>query len=262
MEIAKSKVSYSTRIARSLHFSFQHILEMICVRNASGFISSSSQSINLAFKYYGNNRKPYFLPHSGVKYNELQDGKTISFKGKKMLFISAGKEKIRKGTVYLEEALPKIMDLFPDLKLLHIGEKINWNVPKKYLDRIVSTGKITWDKMVDYYLSADFLLVTSLNEFIPNVIYEAMSVGLPIVTSDLIGIEEVIGHLKNGYVFKRGSSDAIIEAVSFAIKNQEKMNLFSKKSKQMVLKLDYENYSNKLIYFLEHLDRNFNLMPR
>ena len=109
MEIAKDEVTIVTRLARLLQFSLQYLLENICFKKAKGYVSSSIESINLAFKYYGSSHKPVLIPHSGVKFQEHQHRKKHNFNGRVILFVSAGEEKIRKGVIYLERALPEIM---------------------------------------------------------------------------------------------------------------------------------------------------------
>jgi len=259
MEIAKDEVSILTRIARAVHFSIQYFLERVCVKNALAFICSSHESFTLFTNYYGGKNKPYFVPHSGVKVSDLQNGKKILIEGKKLLFVSAGKERIRKGVIYLERVLSELFKEFRDLKLIHIGEKFPWNVPDWCKERIISVGRVPWSEMKNYYATADIVVFCSLNEWIPNALFEAMASGLPIVTSDIEGIHECLTHLKEGYIYRRGDPEALKRGISYMLDHPKEREKMAKAAKQKVKPLDYENYSEKLLKFLEKMKSQENL---
>ncbi|CEM09910.1 unnamed protein product [Vitrella brassicaformis CCMP3155] len=65
-----------------------------------------------------------------------------------------------------------------------------------------------------FYRRADVLLVTSLNEVTPMVIPEAMMRGLPVVTTDIAGIPEMLTHGTHGFVYPPEQEDSFVEALS------------------------------------------------
>jgi glycosyltransferase involved in cell wall biosynthesis len=264
MEIANEEVSFITRIARKIHFGFQKHIEKKCIENASGYIFSSEESKEINFKENNIKNKPFFSPHSGVKYSELQKGKKLSYKGRLILFVSAGEERIRKGVVYLERALPEIFEKYPDVKLLHVGDKFKWNLPEKYQNRIISVGRITWGNMKDYYHSSELIVNCALNEWLPNVVFEAMASGLPVVTSDLEGITEVIQHEKDSYIYKKGDVSALKKGLMFVLDNKRFRKKASKLLREKAKKIRYERFSEELLNFakdtMDGKKRNVNLL--
>jgi glycosyltransferase involved in cell wall biosynthesis len=250
MEIAKYKVSFVTRIARYFHFLIQSKIEKACVKNASSYVFPSLETRNLNHRYYGN-KKPYFLPEAGVDYNFLNSSKKNKSKTRHILFVSSGEEKIRKGIVYLEEALPILFSKHKDLKLIHVGSKFEWKLPGWCKERIVSTGNVDWDKMKKYYKSADVLVMTALSEGIPNVLLEGMASGIPIVTSDINGIGEYIKHMKSGYIYKRGDVSGLVKGIDFMLETPKKSKAMADASKKIAKKLDYPLFSQALLEFLE-----------
>ncbi|MBN1502053.1 glycosyltransferase family 4 protein [Candidatus Woesearchaeota archaeon] len=253
MEIAKHHVSMLTRLARFIHFYLQHLMELRCAKNAIGYISSSLESRNHVVRSYGGKNKPYFIPHSGLRYREFSAGKKIDVPGIKLLFVSAGTEKIRKGIIHLEKALPEIMKRNPNVRLLHVGDRFKWDVPGWCSKRITSVGRIPWDKMADYYASSDVLVVCSLNEMIPNIIFEAMAAGTPVVTSDMDGMREVITHLKEGYIYRRGDVKGLITGIQYLLDNPQARKNIAETARKKVKPLDYSNFAKKLLRFSEEI---------
>jgi len=254
MELAKEEVSIVSRIARAIHLTLQFFMELFYVKKASAIIFSSEESRNLFVKHYKVESKPYFIPRSGVKIKNLKKGKRLPLgSGRKLLFISLYRERIRKGVMYLEKVLPEIFKKYDDLKLIHIGEKFPWNVPDWCKERIISVGRVPWSEMKDYYATADILVNCSLNEGFPNTLLEAMAAETPIVTSDINGIQEYLTHLKEGYIYRRGDPEALKRGISYMLDHPKEREKMAKAAKQKVKPLDYENYSEKLLKFLEEI---------
>ncbi|HEY0277007.1 MAG TPA: glycosyltransferase [Solirubrobacterales bacterium] len=66
----------------------------------------------------------------------------------------------------------------------------------------------------DWYAACDVLLLTSKFEGIPVVVFEAMSMGLPIVAPALPGIREMLPRAEDGLIEDRGSADGYVEALA------------------------------------------------
>jgi len=169
-----------------------------------------------------------------------------------MLFVDNGKDKIRKGTYYLEEILPKIFQLFPNLYILHVGNKFEWNVPDKYKNRITQTGKVPHDQMKIYYELADFLVHTSLSEGFPNVLLEAVANKLPVLTSDIEGIDEYFTHKVTAYIFKRGDKVELFQGMMYMVNlSNRELERMGGSAYNNLKVLEKDNYFNKLLDFME-----------
>ncbi len=250
MEIADNEVSNISKLARKIHFGFiQPKLEKICVKNASGFIFPSAETGDLNLRYY-KNKKPSFIPQSGVDFKSFSSIKKIRSNKRFILFVSAGEEKIRKGIVYLEQALPEILKEHKDVNLLHVGAKFNWNVPQEFKKRIVSNGIVEWNDIKNYYAKAEMMVITALNEGIPNTLIEGMASGVPVLSSDINGITEYITHLKGGYIYKRGDVAQLVKGINYLLNNEKKAMEMVKVSQEIVRKLDYDKFHSALLDFL------------
>ena len=72
---------------------------------------------------------------------------------------------------------------------------------------------------------------------------EAASCGLGLLLSDIPGCRELVNSDKNGYLFKKKSSAALIDAIRTAIENFNKVNAFSTYSRNLI----EEKYSIKVL---------------
>ncbi|MEM4321539.1 MAG: glycosyltransferase family 4 protein [Candidatus Woesearchaeota archaeon] len=257
LENAKEHSSLISRLARAVHLSIHYFIEKLCIKNARAIIFASQKSRQLFTQYYDAEKKAYFIPRSGVAVKELKKGdKKIFTTGRKLLFVSSNAEKIRKGVTYLEKILPELFAKFKELKLIHVGDKFEWNVPEWCKERIISVGRVPWSRMKDYYKTADIFVSCSLHEGFPNALLEAMAAGTPIVTSDIEGIEEYIRHGKEGLIFRRGDTKELRECIEYLLKNPSIRKQMAEKAFARARTLDYSIYAKKLLYFIEKIYEN------
>ncbi|MEM4365991.1 MAG: glycosyltransferase family 4 protein, partial [Candidatus Woesearchaeota archaeon] len=152
--------------------------------------------------------------------------------------------------------LPELFAKFKELKLIHVGDKFEWNVPEWCKERIISVGRVPWSRMKDYYKTADIFVSCSLHEGFPNALLEAMAAGTPIVTSDIEGIEEYIRHGKEGLIFRRGDTKELRECIEYLLKNPSIRKQMAEKAFARARTLDYSIYAKKLLYFIEKIYEN------
>ncbi len=81
-------------------------------------------------------------------------------------------------------------------------------------DSVVLHGSIGQDKIVDFFHAADVFCLPSFGEGVPVVLMEAMACGLPVVTSRIAGIQELVQDQVSGYVVPPGRADLVADAVA------------------------------------------------
>ena len=93
-----------------------------------------------------------------------------------------------------------------------------------------------------------FVLPTYYREGVPRSILEALSVGLPIITTNTPGCKETVKKDKNGFLIKPQNLEELITAMEYFITNKAKikeMGIHSRKYAEE--KFDVDIINNKLI---------------
>jgi len=86
---------------------------------------------------------------------------------------------------------------------------------RNILNKIVFTGKISMEYLPLYYQASDlFILPTKQLEGFGLVILEALSSGLPVLSTPVGGAKEIIDKLGDGCLFKSSSSSDIVKGVN------------------------------------------------
>jgi GalNAc-alpha-(1->4)-GalNAc-alpha-(1->3)-diNAcBac-PP-undecaprenol alpha-1,4-N-acetyl-D-galactosaminyltransferase len=132
----------------------------------------------------------------------------------------------------------KLIELFANLpitdwKLIIVGEDAqkqnNFIRLKELVNRLNADGKIILaGKQTDvdtYFLRSKIFVFTSSSEGFPNVIGEAMSAGLPVVSFDCIaGPSELINNGKNGFLLPLFDFEGLKEKLILLMNNKELRN--------------------------------------
>lgn len=148
----------------------------------------------------------------------------------------------------------------PDWKLVLVGydhlkqsNQAEWEVLAKKLhvaNRVVFAGK--QENVERYYLTSKIFAFTSASEGFPNVIGEAMSAGLPVVSFDCTaGPSDLVVNEANGFLIPPGDKNLFIEKLQVLVDDDELRKEMSIKSKQLIKKFDLnyvcEEYENFLV---------------
>ncbi len=139
-----------------------------------------------------------------------------------------------KGVEVLLEALPQIVQAFPDARVVFTGayrdtigeeaylRRLRLHL-ERYRDRLVFLDLLPDETMPSFYSVCDVLAVTSLNstEAYGLVQPEAMQAGTPVVATDLPGVREPVRASRMGLLTPPGDSAALATAVVEILSNRD-----------------------------------------
>lgn len=121
-----------------------------------------------------------------LKLESLSDEEYKIFKNPVIINVGATSE--QKGQWHLIKTMPELRKYIPDIQLVILGQGVYYNKLEKLVQSLNLKECVhlmgAKSNPYKYMYNADIFVLTSLYEGFPNVLVEAMSVGLPIVSVD------------------------------------------------------------------------------
>jgi glycosyltransferase involved in cell wall biosynthesis len=107
-------------------------------------------------------------------------------------------------------------------------------------------GWVNADDREKLLAKSDIFLLPSYHEGMPMGVLEAMSWGLPVITTPVGGIPEVISDRENGLLINPGDIDALSEAMKDTIADRNLRLSLGQNARKSVQKFDIKNYWHNL----------------
>ncbi|MFC1926565.1 glycosyltransferase family 4 protein [Chloroflexota bacterium] len=164
----------------------------------------------------------------------------------------------RKGVESLIKALAGLKEDFGDtFDVLIVGEG-NLEQELKQLaiklglaETIAFTGYVEHSELPDIYASSDIFVLPSLSEGMSNTVLEAMACGLPIITTDTGGSNELING--NGVILTSTDPDTIALALRELIGSSELRVSMSNRSRELAEKFSWSNVATEYLRIYEEM---------
>jgi glycosyltransferase involved in cell wall biosynthesis len=155
---------------------------------------------------------------------------------------SIGSFEPRKGHLVLFEALEELVkNALPNAHLMMVGDGPDEMMLKERmrtlgLERYISFFPFT-DEPNTIFERLDLTVLPSLNkEGLPNVLLESMSMGVPVVSSNIGGVSEIVIDGETGYMVKPGNKSALAEAIKKVWANQTVYQQMRVKARKLIVK--------------------------
>ena len=164
--------------------------------------------------------------------------KKYSLAGKRIIMF-VGPVIQRKGVEYLIKSIPKVLKKTGDdsvFVLVGGGEFLNRArrlVKEMQInDRVIFTGRLTEEELIEIYRCADLFVLPSLSEGVPTTILEAMYFGVPVVATDIPGVKD---HFKDvALLVPPKNEDRLAEAIVKLLEDEELTRRLSKAGEELV----------------------------
>lgn len=147
--------------------------------------------------------------------------KIINYSKPTIIFV--GRMVREKGIFVLIAALKLLNEQNQSFKAIYFGSGPDSPILEKTIHEMklnhLVTIKSYQNDMATVYENADILILPSYSEGSPNVLLEAMAFSLPVIASNVAGINDIVSHMHNGYLFNPGSENNLAIQITSLLKN-------------------------------------------
>lgn len=141
--------------------------------------------------------------------------------------LSVGRLYARKGLFTLIESATLVVRKFGNVKFIIAGKGlsnemaklVNYAVKLGVKENLVFTGYFPDKKLPRLYQAADIFAFSTFYENLPFAVLEALSTGLPVVTTRVGGIPEMIESGRNGFLVEPFNSRELAEKILFYLEH-------------------------------------------
>ena len=165
-------------------------------------------------------------------------------KNEKIRFLFVGGITIRKGVPLLLKAWQQINSKDAELILVGWGDEKIIESLSKYKN-VKFLGKINHRNLPAIFSSANVFIFPSYFEGFGLVILEALSAGLPVITTEATAGPDIIRHGKDGFIFPSGNLDSLVSYMNFFINNEPRLYEMSYNAREKALKYTWEEYGKR-----------------
>jgi glycosyltransferase involved in cell wall biosynthesis len=172
--------------------------------------------------------------HNGVDVDKFKPAidkrkakEELGFNPEDKAILSVGRLYARKGLFTLIESIALVTRKFKNAKFIIAGKGLS-NEMKKLVsyaikigvkDNIVFTGYFPDKKLPKLYQAADIFAFSTFYENLPFAVLEALSTGLPVVTTNVGGIPEMIQESKNGFLVEPANSRELADRILYYLEH-------------------------------------------
>lgn len=193
--------------------------------------------------------------HNITEYPQIENVKDSVKSDRPVHFLFMGEIGERKGVFDILRGMAGYPAELEGKIELRIGgnrheDELKKMIADNHLEKVVQfEGWVGGDKKIELLNWADVFILPSKNEGLPISILEAMSYAMPIISTPVGGIPEVVSE-KNGILVTAGNDKEIIEAMMFFVNNRNEILKRGNASREIVAEYlpDYVMKSLKQIY--------------
>lgn len=191
--------------------------------------------------------------------------KSLKIQENERIILFVGGLRQVKGARYLIEAMKIITDKYKNTRLLVIGD----GNERGYLEDLVKRldlqkyvtfiGKVPNERIPEYMVASDIFVLPSLSEGFPVTVLEAMASGLPVVTTDVRGLPEIVKEGENGFLVKPEDPREISKKVLLILRSNELRERLSNYNKEKSKQYSWESVVTRLedVYHMVSFNKHF-----
>jgi len=217
-------------------------------------IIESSEAFNRVISFAPFAKRNLRVIPNGISEEFLQKATNCPYYEREKVILTVAGVQRYKFLEYLIQAFSILKDRYADYKLRIVGPIID----KKYFQelnelierlqlKVIFTGKISDEDLIKEYLTARVFCLPSSVEGFSIARLEAMTLGLPVVTTKTGGSEIVKGA---GFIVNIGDINGLAKALDALLKDDALWCEMSNKAKTIAKQMTWENLVRKILRLL------------
>jgi len=122
---------------------------------------------------------------------------------------------------------------------------------------VTFVGWLSSDKRDELLANSHIFLLPSYNEALPMALLEAMAWGLPVITSPVGGIPEIVTSHQNGLLVTPGDIQQLTEAIKSLIENHNLRKTLGNNARSSILSFDVKVYCDNLLNIYQSISKKY-----
>ena len=190
----------------------------------------SQEMLNRMVRDFGLNEEKGFVNRPAINLEKFKSSIDKKDHSEKLIVISTGRLEYVKGFIFALLAVKTLIEEGFDLEYRIVGygkemENLQFYVNRLGIENYVKLlgGKKPEEVVIEVQM-ADVYLSSSLSEGISNAVLEAMALGIPVISTEVGGMSEVLKDKITGILINPYSSAEICEAIKLYASNTHLKN--------------------------------------
>ncbi|MEX2215032.1 MAG: glycosyltransferase [Phycisphaeraceae bacterium] len=171
---------------------------------------------------------------------------------------------VEKGVDRAIDTLAALSPTYPKLELHIVGDGPEYDRVKKQAATLGVSERVKfWGWQSDsrrYFETFDFLLLPSHTEGFPNVVLEAMAMGVPVAATDVGGVSELLKFGRRGVILDPKHQDTWATHIAPLVVSEDRRSELSRQGRRRIEK--YYSFAQRMEKVLAIYDRMLSIDPK
>jgi glycosyltransferase involved in cell wall biosynthesis len=196
--------------------------------------------------------KSIFLLPNAINIKKFSGNKSKSIRPNEIRLISVGRlDKNKNHTFLLDVVKILVEERKKDVFLTLVGKGDQQEALQAKAENLQISSSVNFagriDNVEDILVENDIYVHSALSEAMGLTIIEAMASGLPVVSLNGGGNENIIEHARNGYIFNKPDAMLFADTILTLIENECEYDRISRYAKEFSRKFDIVPYVDSLL---------------
>jgi glycosyltransferase involved in cell wall biosynthesis len=181
----------------------------------------------------------------------------------RVTFLNAGTQNLRKGLHLLYRAWERLAPP-PDAAALQLIGKMELpeSIRRGLPGAVHIEDSIPHDELMRRYRDVSVFVLPSLADGFGMVVTEAMSRGLPVITTENTGAADLIVHSENGFVLPANDVEALTQQMRWCIDNKHRLTAIGRRAAETARDWQWSDYRRDLARVMEKKTKEYYIKRR